>query len=64
MIFRYWRRSGFNFLYSAVDKNGMNNPMNYGLRTMVSDAALYVGTANPMNLHPYGGWELIRLVSH
>jgi len=48
----------------AVSKNGMNNPMNYGLRTMVSDDALYLGTANPMNLHPDGGWELIRLVSH
>ncbi len=48
----------------AVSKNGMNNPMNYGLRTMVSDDALYIGTANPMNLHPYGGWELIRLVSY
>jgi hypothetical protein len=45
----------------AVSKNGMDNPMNYGLRTMVSDDALYIGTANPMNLHPDGGWELIRL---
>ncbi|MBW1860307.1 MAG: hypothetical protein JRI70_09620 [Deltaproteobacteria bacterium] len=31
---------------------------------MVSDDnALYLGTSNPMNLHPDGGWELIELIS-
>lgn len=34
---------------------------NYGLRNMVSDGiSLFVGTANPMNISPYGGWELWR----
>jgi len=48
----------------VVSLDGMGNCMNYGVRTMVSDEYLYLGTANPMNLHPEGGWELIRLVSH
>lgn len=37
------------------------NYLNYGLRNMVADeSSLYVGTANQMNLHEYGGWELWR----
>ncbi|WP_174256908.1 hypothetical protein [Myxococcus xanthus] len=41
---------------------GLGNDTNYGVRTLVSDKkALYVGTANPMNLHPDGGWELLQL---
>jgi hypothetical protein len=53
------------------DVEGLGNPMNYGIRTSVvvkrkitdsspPDAA-YFGTANPMNLLPLGGWELIRM---
>lgn len=48
---------------------GVGNYTNYGIRTMVVDDALYLGTANPMNLltdpndsAPEGGWELIRLM--
>jgi hypothetical protein len=34
----------------------------HGIRTMVHDTeALYVGTANPMNLNEAGGRELIKL---
>jgi len=45
-----------------VSIDGMGNPMNYGIRTMISDEnALYLGTANPMNLNSDGGWELIEL---
>jgi hypothetical protein len=47
---------------------GVGNPSNYGIRTMVSDDALYLGMANPMNLLtdpndqlPEGGWELLGL---
>ncbi|MGD0917667.1 MAG: hypothetical protein ABSB22_14545 [Thermodesulfobacteriota bacterium] len=47
---------------------GLGNPVNFGIRTLLADDALYVGTANAMNLladpndHPLkGGWELIRL---
>jgi hypothetical protein len=47
---------------------GVGNYTNYGIRTMVSDDALYLGSANPMNLmtdrtddRPEGGWELLRL---
>jgi hypothetical protein len=50
--------------------NGVGNFTNYGIRTMVSDDALYIGTANPMNRLtdpnddlPEGGWELLRLRS-
>jgi hypothetical protein len=52
----------------AVSTDGLGNPTNYEVRTMVSQDALYLGTANPMNLMtdpgdggPVGGWELIRL---
>lgn len=51
----------------AVSLNGLDNYLNYGIRTMVADDdCLYIGTANPMNLatdpkKPDGGWELFRL---
>jgi hypothetical protein len=48
--------------------SGVGNYTNYGLRTMLADDSLYLGSANPMNrltdpadLIPEGGWELIRL---
>ncbi len=48
---------------------GVGNSSNYGIRNMIADAdALYIGTANPMNLltdpsdqKPQGGWELLKL---
>ncbi|MEW5804656.1 MAG: hypothetical protein AB1847_21410 [bacterium] len=63
------------FCISSSDKpaipeslTGVGNYTNYGIRTMISDDALYLGTANPMNLLtnpddslPEGGWELIKL---
>ncbi|HUA34085.1 MAG TPA: hypothetical protein VMA09_10805 [Candidatus Binataceae bacterium] len=44
----------------AETLDGLGNPFNYGIRTMVADAnALWMGTANPFNLEiPDGGWEL------
>lgn len=54
----------------AESLDGVDNYSNYGVRTMVSEEALYLGSANPMNLMtdlsdelPEGGWELIRLYS-
>ena len=48
---------------------GVGNYTSYGIRTMLSDDALYLGMANPMNLLtdpdddlPEGGWELIKLM--
>lgn len=48
--------------------DGLGNPLNYGVRNMVSDEdgqdgddGLYMGTANPFNISPDGGWELWRL---
>jgi hypothetical protein len=48
---------------------GVGNNANYGIRTMLArEEALYLGTANPMNLLtdpadalPEGGWELLAL---
>ena len=45
----------------AVSLDGMGNPMNYGIRTSISGSPMYLGTANPMNLNPDGGWELIKV---
>jgi hypothetical protein len=49
-----------------VSLNGLGNYLNYGIRTMVADDFLYLGTANPMNLetdpsYEMGGWELYKL---
>jgi hypothetical protein len=47
----------------SVDTRGFGNDRNIGIRNaVVGDGAIYVGTANVSNLHPDGGWELIRLV--
>ena len=50
---------------------GLGNPLNYGVRTMVSrEEGLFAGTANPFNMariddpdngYFRGGWELVRL---
>ncbi len=41
---------------------GVGNITNYGIRTMLTDNnALYLGMANPMNIDPKGGWELLKL---
>ncbi|MBN1996773.1 T9SS type A sorting domain-containing protein, partial [candidate division KSB1 bacterium] len=51
--------------------NGIGNYTNYGARNMVSNDALYLGMANPMNLltdltdtKPEGGWELIGMYAN
>ena len=51
-----------NSMAIPVDVMGVGNYLNYGVRTMVSDNDhLYLGTANPMNLAPQGGWEVIKM---
>ena len=46
----------------AESDDGLGNNRNYGVRNMVTDGdSLFIGTANPMNLDPLGGWELIEL---
>jgi hypothetical protein len=43
----------------VVSSDGLGNELNYGLRTMIEDSEeLFIGTANPMNLSPDGGWQL------
>ncbi len=57
-----WRISGSNSVAMPVTLNGVGNPRNYGIRTMATTGdKLYLGTANAMNLHPQGGWELYAL---
>ena len=64
-----WTFSSRHAAATPVSRSGVGNFTNYGVRTMVATPdALYVGTANPMNLLtdqndgvPEGGWELIRL---
>lgn len=57
-----WRISGTNSVAMPVTLNGVGNPRNYGIRTMAASGdKLYLGTANAMNLHPEGGWELYAL---
>jgi hypothetical protein len=57
----------FDNTYSAavpVTIDGAGNPMNYGFRTMLCDDEICnLGTANPMNLNPNGGWELYEMTS-
>ncbi|MCF8366144.1 MAG: T9SS type A sorting domain-containing protein [Bacteroidales bacterium] len=58
-LFRFPSSNSFAL---PVDINGAGNYLNYGIRTMVSnDDNLYLGTANPMNLSPEGGWEIIEI---
>ena len=46
----------------AESLTGVGNDRNYGVRNMVTDGnSLFIGSANPMNLDPLGGWELIEL---
>lgn len=45
-------------------RNGEMNQVNYGFRTMEvasDEKTIYVGTANPFNTDPKGGWELLKL---
>ncbi|WP_444913790.1 hypothetical protein [Microbulbifer sp. TRSA007] len=41
--------------------NGVGNSANFGFRTMINHPTfMWLGTANPFNLNPDGGWELYR----
>ena len=54
-----WRFKSGNSPAMPQSINGVGNYLNYGIRTMAADSrALYLGTANPMNLMANGGWEL------
>jgi hypothetical protein len=64
-----WAFSSSNAPAFPISRSGLGNFTNYGFRTMVvTPDALYLGSANPMNLLtdqtddvPEGGWELIKL---
>ena len=56
----------FNDTHSAaelINKNGLDNRYNGGLRNMRStEGGLIIETLNHANLSPEGGWELIRMI--
>jgi hypothetical protein len=63
-----YRFDSLDYPALPVSLSGVGNYTNYGIRTMVSDDFLYLGTANPMNIltdptggKPLGGWELRKL---
>lgn len=57
-----WRFPSSRSMALPVSITGVGNQTNYGVRTLASAPnRLYVGTANPMNLSPAGGWELVAL---
>lgn len=62
-----WRFSRSDAHALPESLNGLGNYAAYGLRNMLVDDGLYIGTANVANLMadtsaiPHGGWELIRL---
>lgn len=48
-----------------VTDNGFGNPAAYGIRNMIPyDNSLFIGTANPLNLHEDGGWQIKRLTDN
>jgi hypothetical protein len=45
--------------WQSVTIDGLGNQYNWGARQMLSDGEnLWIGTANPFNLNPAGGWEV------
>jgi hypothetical protein len=49
-----------------ISLNGLDNPYNIGIRNLVQNPYLqskhiYVGTANPYNINPQGGWKIYQL---
>lgn len=65
-----WRFPSSTGAAVAERIEGVGNYASYGIRTMVSGDALYLGSANPMNFmtdlrddRPEGGWELLRPTS-
>lgn len=59
-----WRFRDVNLPAERLNYSGVGNDTNYGIRTMITspDDRLFLGSANPMNLHPDGGWELIEML--
>ncbi len=59
-----YRIGSSNSVAMPVSLNGLGNKRNYGIRTMATTSdRLYLGSANAMNLHPEGGWELYALTN-
>jgi len=59
-----WRIGDNSSVAVPVSVNGLGNKRNYGIRTMAAtEDKLYLGSANAMNLHPEGGWELYALTN-
>jgi hypothetical protein len=59
-----WRFDNSNSPAQLESDDGLGNGDNYGIRCLIASPdgnRLYVGTANPMNLDPEGGWSLLQL---
>lgn len=59
-----WRFDDPQAAATLEDARGLGNFLNYGVRSLLQPSGggdIYLGTANPMNLEPLGGWELLRL---
>jgi hypothetical protein len=59
-----WRFESSNMSAMPVNVEGMQNGLNYGVRSViVDDDNFYIGTGNQANLSEAGGWELIKLTT-
>jgi hypothetical protein len=59
-----WRFESSSIPAMPVSIDGMQNGLNYGVRSVVADDRyLYIGTGNQANLSEAGGWELIKLTT-
>jgi hypothetical protein len=59
-----WRFDSSNIPAMPVSIEGMQNGLNYGIRSVITDDQhLYIGTGNQANLSEAGGWELIKLTT-
>ncbi|MEG1585667.1 MAG: T9SS type A sorting domain-containing protein [Bacteroidales bacterium] len=60
--FDLYRIDGPDQKAKVITRNGLGEETQYGIRNMINlDGKLYLGTANPYNVHEISGWELIEV---
>lgn len=69
-IMKTVNRSGYEFVYfdkpeekaKILNRDGYGNEAAYGIRNIINIGdKMYLGTANPLNLHEDGGWEIVEV---
>lgn len=56
------RIDGADQAAKVISRDGLGHQTQYGIRNMINiDGKLYLGTANPYNVHDISGWELIEM---